>query len=117
MVSSPLRSSLLATAVLVVFGAAPAAAGDVIPVMGDRSAGTGWTEVGPPTTRFAPATPVRLGTLQATDLLGPVTLVRPARPYDLEAFSPHLTGTPQAPAPVVVDPLYGKAPLMAQGVE
>ncbi|MFD2180712.1 hypothetical protein [Rhodoplanes azumiensis] len=117
MVSSPLRASLLATAVLFVLGAVSAVAGDAMPAAGERTAGLGWTEVGPPTARFAPAAPLRLGTLQATDLLGPVTLVRPARPYDLEAFSPHLTGTPQAPATAIADPLYGKAPLMAQGVE
>ncbi|NVO13987.1 MAG: hypothetical protein HXX10_08115 [Rhodoplanes sp.] len=100
---------------LMVAAAAPASAAD-----GSAAApapSLGWTEVGPQTATFGPAPRTKLGAILSPDLLAPVTMVRPGRSYDLEAFSPHLTGSKDAPAQFVVDPLYGKAPLMAQGVE
>jgi hypothetical protein len=109
------KASAKVSIVAQLLAAAPALAAD-----GSASApapSLGWTEVGPPTATFGPAPRVRLGAILSPELLAPVTTVRPGRSYDLEAFSPHLTGTQQAPALFVVDPLHGKAPLMAQGVE
>lgn len=103
MSSFPMRPPLFAAALLAL-SALPAAAGDV--------ATPAWSEVGPPTARFGPAPTVRLGAVLATDLAGPVTLLRPGKPYDLEAFVPHLTGTPEAPAV----PVWA-APVMARGEE
>lgn len=101
--------------IALLFVAGPALAAD-----GSASApapSLGWTEVGPQTATFGPAPQSKLGAILSPELLAPVTMVRPGRSYDLELFSPHLTGTAEAPALFVVDPLYGKAPLMAQGVE
>jgi hypothetical protein len=113
---APMKHGLAAISIVALMvAAAPALAAD-----GSAAApasGLGWTEVGPPTAAFGPVPQVKLGAVLSSDLLAPVTMVRPARSYDLEAFSPHLTGTKEAPALFVGDPLYGKAPLMAQGVE
>lgn len=110
---TPLCAALSAAALLVGATALPAAADDRAAIAG----AAGWTAVGPAVGHFGPAPTQRLGAILSTEMLGPVTLVQPARPYDLELFAPHLTGAPAAPALAVADPLFGKAPLMAQGVE